>query len=301
MPRVGRNQRGSSANSWGVLRGCLDAASASRLALPASAGRPTLSRSPPWPKITAGPRLANEGGYRLPNSPVAWCLLAAVGIAARRVPSGRGRRPTPGPRPRGRLDAPAFGRTMRVVGEAGRNRPARRPAIRSWEVAVDGGRFDAWTKRWATGGTRRGAVRHLAGGAALALLGPLGASRRAGAACEVGGRCESGDDCCRGERCTKKGRCACRGDRRPCVDRCCPEGEACEQGGCCVRPGGACDPTNDRCCETASCDAPGATEVELGQCCIRPGKRCNPDNDRCCPPSTCSDTAGGEPVCSDIG
>jgi hypothetical protein len=103
--------------------------------------------------------------------------------------------------------------------------------------------FGELTKRVAGAGTRRGAVRALAGGLSVSAA-SMAAGARLVSATDVEGeafgfcrppraRCGRNKQCCAG-RCKKNGTCACNGKGAPCINRvgivCCSG--KCREGSC---------------------------------------------------------------------
>ena len=163
---------------------------------------------------------------------------------------------------------------------------------------MDGQRFDNWAKTLPTAGSRRAAIRLLAGGALSVGFARLGL-RQAAAACGTpGNKCCKGK-CNRGATCNSEGYCKCKAGWRRCKDnggycrkkdKCCGIGFLCEnpcqETRCkngvyqCVttQPGTPCDefccqaPTS--CCEGwRGCKPP---DPDCGDCKILCG------DDKCC-------------------
>lgn len=104
---------------------------------------------------------------------------------------------------------------------------------------MDGTRFDDWiTKLTTGGGTRRLAVRLLAGGVLGGVLARLGVEDAAAGCVRLGKTCERRDRCCDGGRC-KGGRCTCAA------------GEI-RAGRQCVTGRGTCQGGNDSCSGTVA-------------------------------------------------
>lgn len=183
---------------------------------------------------------------------------------------------------------------------------------------MDGERFDRWTKTLTTGtGSRRAALRLLAGGALAGILARLSLEEAAAGCGKVGDKC-GGDrgDCCTGARC-KNGRCRCK---RGWLD--CDGNGRCENlrtnpsncGGCgTVCPSGSC--INGACtCATAGSSAcpvgctctfrRGFTETA----CIGPTSACDQNHTQCTSDADCTRlgsvciapcSTGGPSYCSD--
>ena len=125
---------------------------------------------------------------------------------------------------------------------------------------MDGERFDAIVRGWATAGaSRRRALRGLAGGIAAVLTLQGGEPAAAGKRCPAGGRCP-GNQFCIGGRCQRcpAGTSYCPGP--PNAGACCDEaaGEICCSGLCCRG--------NETCCGSSICQDLDTTGTSCGSC-----------------------------------
>jgi len=166
---------------------------------------------------------------------------------------------------------------------------------------MDGNRFDEFTKRLATGTSRRRVLKGLMGGAvggSLVALGFGGAPHRVFAAdpnaCAApGASCATAGDCCQGD--CKGGTCACSSDTsNPWAGCDCTAGDASSCGDglvCCPTTNdpsgpGICAPTTTGCVPPPQC-------IESGDACAKNGDCC--DGLVCC---TASGDTGGPGTCT---
>ena len=163
---------------------------------------------------------------------------------------------------------------------------------------MDADRFDAWTQSLVGPGSRRHALRLLAGGALGGLLGLAGAGEEAAARCPRRKRtgklctgpagccsgicgCVNGQDCtCRKPTCSATDGAACVGTTGCCDGKCTAQGK-------CAISGGGCTPacTGGRTCENGQCVCPTGTKL----CPFDPEDRCR----ECC----IDDDCGGNLMC----
>ena len=137
-------------------------------------------------------------------------------------------------------------------------------------------RFDDFVRSWAAGGTRRAALRLLAGGGLAALL--AGRPGEAAADCPRRRRC--GQDCCRSEEVCLGGRCRAKG---PCGDAPCL--------------GKRCGSDEDFCFCTSSVEGIGFCLDGFAASCTR-YEPCT--SSRQCPDGLClatADCCGGKNLC----
>lgn len=158
---------------------------------------------------------------------------------------------------------------------------------------MDDRRFDAITKRLASTGSRRAALRLTGGGALAALLGRLGLEGAAAACVAAGKNCDKGEKCCAGAAC-KGGKCKCKEGLKDC-------GKTCRQ--CCGPadcPSGVC--TEGRCGDASCSDNVKngtETDTDCGGSCAKcaDGKGCAGNGD--CGTGFCSGGTCRTPTCTD--
>lgn len=142
---------------------------------------------------------------------------------------------------------------------------------------MDDHRFDNLARTLATGLSRRGALRSLAGGAAGLLLAGLARDDAAARCVRIKDRCRRGDTCCGGARCRSR-RCRCKHDIA-CSGKCCPKAKTCHAVEChdgqclqrAVEDGTACGEGR---CRRGRCKCSDGAIACGGVCCDVPDNPC---------------------------
>jgi hypothetical protein len=161
---------------------------------------------------------------------------------------------------------------------------------------MDGRSFDTLTRTLGTSGTRRGAMRFLAGalGAAVDRFGPVGETSAApvSSTCRATGRrCDRDNECC--AKLCKRGTCRCRREGVPCTSF-----ETCCSGACdFLVDGGTCAPCRGQSCSAdyPCCGGLACTGGFCGGCRDR-GSSCSANSDCCfsdCVGGACLSAANG--------
>ena len=169
---------------------------------------------------------------------------------------------------------------------------------------MDGERFDTLTRTAIATGSRRGALRLLAGGALGTLAGLIGA--RGAAACR-GYRdpCQDTDQCCPGTglRC-RRGTCRCPRTKRWCgrTGRCIPKDACCRDADCwggmtCVAGSCACPGAGNFCPECYRCDAEMGCQPDTA----RQGLACPKSAGVCCGTVCCQEACNQRGQCPGFG
>lgn len=151
-------------------------------------------------------------------------------------------------------------------------------------TAMDGERFDRFTRALATSTTRRGIIKILVAG----LTATIGRAPVAAACINYGRTCSSAPDCCSGN--CVGGKCACAVNKTRCGTRCvdlrydegncgacgvvCADGLSCRSGICTCSNYGATCTTGDTCCSkncvNGRCDCPTGRK-RCGTRCVNTG------------------------------
>ena len=172
---------------------------------------------------------------------------------------------------------------------------------------MNNGDFDDLAKKFASGTSRRNALRTLLGGGVAGMLGAIGLAQATSAdaalACnDIGQGCKNASDCCAGFCDTSGGRrgvCACPSGTTKCSNACgstcCPAGTTCNAGVCVCESNGF-PPCGGQCCAAGtscvngSCAAPcptGSIQCASGTCCPA-GSTCTPSGACSCAGPTCA-------------